>query len=90
MGTLSAPFDVYIRSFLYLFYTLIKLYYPKALSDQASSLATNRILLQRPRILVSSVVQQQPFKRSGSPSTLVSGIVQGHDVRELWEPGLLG
>ena len=33
------PFDVYVRSFLYLLYTLIKLYYTKALSDQASSLA---------------------------------------------------
>ena len=31
--------DVYVRSFLYLLYTLIKLYYTKALSDQASSLA---------------------------------------------------
>ena len=35
------PSDVYVRSFLYLFYTLIKLYYTKALSDQASSLAPN-------------------------------------------------
>ena len=33
------PSDVYVRSFLYLLYTLIKLYYAKALSDQASSLA---------------------------------------------------
>ena len=33
------PSDVYVRSFLYLFYTLIKLYHTKALSDQASSLA---------------------------------------------------
>ena len=34
--------DVYVRSFLYLLYTLIiKLYYTKALSDQASSLALN-------------------------------------------------
>ena len=31
--------DVYVRSFCYLLYTLIKLYYTKALSDQASSLA---------------------------------------------------
>ena len=31
--------DVYVRSFRYLLYTLIKLYYTKALSDQASSLA---------------------------------------------------
>ena len=33
------PYDAYVRSFLYLLYTLIKLYYTKALSDQASSLA---------------------------------------------------
>ena len=33
------PSDVYVRSFLCLLYTLIKLYYTKALSDQASSLA---------------------------------------------------
>ena len=33
------PSDVYVRSSLYLLYTLIKLYYTKALSDQASSLA---------------------------------------------------
>ena len=33
------PSDAYIISFLYLLYTLIKLYYTKALSDQASSLA---------------------------------------------------
>ena len=33
------PSDAYVRSFLYLLYTLIKLYYTKALSGQASSLA---------------------------------------------------
>ena len=33
------PSDVYVRSFVYLLYTLIKHYYTKALSDQASSLA---------------------------------------------------
>ena len=33
------PSDAYVRSFLYLLYTLIKLYYTKALSDRASSLA---------------------------------------------------
>jgi len=33
-----SPSDIYVRSFLYLLYTLIKLYYTKALSDQASSL----------------------------------------------------
>ena len=31
------PSDVYVRSFLYPLYTLIKLYYTKALSDQAIS-----------------------------------------------------
>ena len=33
------PSDAYVRSFLSLLYTLIKLYYTKALSNQASSLA---------------------------------------------------
>ena len=33
------PSDVYVRSFLYLFYTLINLYYTKALRHQALSLA---------------------------------------------------
>ena len=48
------PSDVYVRSFPYLFYTLIKLYYTKALSNQASSLALDRIpLLLRPRIPAS-------------------------------------
>ena len=35
------PSDAYVRSFLYLLYTLIKLYYTKALSNQALSLAPN-------------------------------------------------
>ena len=44
------PSDVYVRSFLYLLYTLIKLYYTKALSDLSSSLALDWILLLwRPR-----------------------------------------
>ena len=33
------PSHAYVRSFLYLLYTFIKLYYTKALGDQASSLA---------------------------------------------------
>ena len=33
------PSDTYARNFPYLLYTLAKLYYTKALSDQASSLA---------------------------------------------------
>ena len=54
MGALFlSPSDAYVRSFLYLLYTLIKLYYTKALSDQALSLALDWILLQRPRIPVS-------------------------------------
>ena len=39
-GVLFLPAsDAYVRSFLYLFYTLIKLYYTKAISNQDSSLA---------------------------------------------------
>ena len=49
------PSDAYVRSFFYLLYTLIKLYYTKALSHQASSLAPDWILLLRgPRIPVCS------------------------------------
>ena len=45
------PYDACVRSFLYLLYTLIKLYYTKALRDPASSLAPDWIrLLQRPRL----------------------------------------
>ena len=47
------PSDDYVRNFLYLLYTLIKLHYKKALSDQASSLAPDSIILWRPRIPVS-------------------------------------
>ena len=63
MGTLFLPpSDVYVRRFLYLFYTLIKLYYTKTLRDQTSSLAPDWIpRLQRPRIPASFTVQQQPF-----------------------------
>ena len=45
-----------------IFYTLIKLYYIKALSNQDSSLAPDWILLLwRRRIPASFLVQQQPF-----------------------------
>ena len=48
------PSDIYVRSFLYLLYALIKFCYTKALSDQASSLAPDWILLLRgPRIPAS-------------------------------------
>ena len=57
------PPDAYVRSFLYLLYTLIKLYYTKALSDRALSLAQDWILLLRgPRIPCLLVIHQQPFK----------------------------
>ena len=39
--TRKAPSDAYVRSFLYLLDTSIKLYYTKALSDQALSLVPN-------------------------------------------------
>ena len=61
-----------VRSFLYLLYTLIKLYYTKALSDQALSLAPDWILLLRgPRILVYSRDSTTTFHLGGS-----SGILQ--------------
>ena len=55
MGVLFVPpSDAYVRSFLYLLYTLIKLYYTKVLSDPASSLAPDCIrLLWRTRIPMS-------------------------------------
>ena len=71
-GALFLPSsDAYVRSFLYLLYTLIKLYYTKALSDQASSLAPDWILLQGPRIPVSSRDSTTTFHPGGS-----SGILQ--------------
>ena len=68
------PSDVYVRSFLYLFYTLIKFYYTKSLSDQALLLAPDRILLlSRTRIPASFMAQQQHITRileQASASTL--------------------
>ena len=67
------PSDAYVRSFLYLLYTLIKLYYTKALSDQASSLAPDWILLlQRPRILASFRGSATTFHKDVTPSSLKS------------------
>ena len=60
------PSDAYVRSFLYLLYTLIKLYYTKALSNQASSLAPDWILLLwGPRIPVSSRDSTTTFHHYG-------------------------
>ena len=69
MGALFLlPSDVCVRSFLYLFYSLIKLYYTNALSNQALLLAPYQIpVLQRPGIPVLFMAQQQPF---GSHSSL--------------------
>ena len=54
---------VFTLDFVFFFLYLNKLYYPKALSDQASSLAPDWIpLLWRPRIPVSFTALQQPFK----------------------------
>ena len=77
------PSDAYVRSFFYLLYTLIKLYYTKALSNQASSLAPDWILLLRgPRIPVSSRDSKTTFHLGGS-----SGILQDK-VRMLGALGL--
>ena len=65
------PSDVYVRRFLYLLYTLIKLNYTKALSDQASSLAPDWILLWRPQIPASLHGSATTFHLGGS-----SGILQ--------------
>ena len=57
------PSDAYVRSFLYLLYTLIKLYHTKALSDPVSSLAPDWIrqlvitFLPRSRRLLISLLQ---------------------------------
>ena len=78
------PSNAYVRSFLYLLYTLIKLYYTKALSGQASSLAPDWILFLRgPRIPASwfnnnlSVAQLYDF-------TLSHWIVHFKWVKFLW------
>ena len=64
------PSYVYVRSFLYLFYTLIKLYYTETMSDQASSLAPDWIFLKRLRTQVScgwAVTFQHPHSTHQNP-----------------------
>ena len=81
------PSDVYVRSFLYVFYTLIKLYYTKALSNQASSLALYWIpLLRRPWISASFMAQQQPFSGFSNLHTLPDEYQ--HSLSKLWLPFL--
>ena len=56
------PSDAYVRSFLYLLYTLVKLYYTKALSNQACLWPRIEFFSsggQESRRLC--MVQQQPF-----------------------------
>ena len=73
------PSDVYVRSFLYLLYTLIKLYYTKALSNQASSLALDWILLLwRPRIPASLRGSATTFHQS-----ILKEITPGCPLEEL-------
>ena len=68
-GSSLPPADVYVRSFLYLLYTLIKLYCTKALSDPASSLAPDWILLlRRPRTLESAWFSNNLSTLSHTPS----------------------
>ena len=65
------PSDVYVRSFLYPFYTLIKLYYTKVLSDQASGSRLNSFPLEvkNPGIFCGSATT---FQCEGS-SLIVEG-----------------
>ena len=61
-GYSFCPFLMSLSGDFSIFYTLIKLYYAKALSYWASSLALDWILLLwTPRILASFMVHQQPF-----------------------------
>ena len=71
-GTLFAPFWCLCQKLSLSPFTLIELYYTKALSDQASSLAPDWILLLRgPRIPVYSCDSTTTFHLGGS-----SGILQ--------------
>ena len=62
------PSDAYVRSFLYLLDTLIKLYCTKPRSNQASSLAPGWILLWRPRIPAS--LQDSASNNVSSPMSI--------------------
>ena len=48
------PSDVYVRSFVCLFYTLTKLYHTKPLRDQASSLNSSSLEAKNARVLHGS------------------------------------
>ena len=74
------PSDAYVRSFLYLLYSLIKLYYTKALSDQAWSLTPDWILLlQEPRIPASWFNNNlSPWKRCTQYASKFGKLSSGH------------
>ena len=75
---LLPPSDVYVRTFLYLLYTLIKLYYTKALSHPVSSMAPDWILLLwRPRTLATLCDSATTFQEE--PDGLQS--IGSHRVR---------
>ena len=82
------PSDAYVRSFLYLLCSLIKLYYTKALSDQALSLAPDWILLlRRPRIPVSLRGSATTFNKKGTTENEMDGITDSMDMslNKPWE-----
>ena len=58
------PSDAYVRSFLYLLYTLIKLYYTKAPSDQACLWPRIEFFSGGQESWCIRVIQQQPFNTS--------------------------
>ena len=64
-GTPLPPSDAYVRSFLYLLYTLIKLYYTKALTDPALFLAQIVFVSSGGQESRRLIVQQQPLKVLG-------------------------
>ena len=62
------PSDAYVKSFLYLLYTLIKLYYTKAQIDQASIWPQIEFFFSGGQESWRLLVQQQPFNLLSSPS----------------------
>ena len=62
------PSDAYVKSFLCLLYTLIKLYYTKAQIDQASIWPQIEFFFSGGQESWRLLVQQQPFNLLSSPS----------------------
>ena len=77
-GVLCLPSsDANVKSFLYLLYTLIKLYYTKALSDQASFW---------PQIEFSSGGQESRCRDSTSPLAILKSLQNNQTFRKLRLP----